>query len=150
MIGAPMGPRPEPVTDGDSARFWQSVDAHAMELQSCSSCGRWIFYPRVLCPHCHSEDLIWGPVSGRATIYSFTVSRRPAGADFVEDVPYVVALVDLEEGVRMMSNIETEAIGDVRIGSEVSVRYRTSSNGVTLPIFALAPDDGESRETRTA
>jgi uncharacterized protein len=80
----------------------------------------------VLCPHCHSAAVEWTDVSGRGTIYTFTIARRPAGPAFKPDVPYVVALVELEEGPRLMTNILTPDVASVRIGQKVRRSMTTS------------------------
>ena len=93
-------------------------------------------YPRELCPYCHCEDLSWIEASWRGVIYSFTVCRRPAGPAFADEVPDVVALVDLAEGPRMMSRI----LGDpaaVAIGQAVEVRFERQSDGLVLPFFQV-------------
>ena len=90
----------------------------SFEIQRCSECAKHVFYPRVLCPHCGSDRLEWTAPSGRGTVYSTTVVRRKAtdGGD------YNVALVDLEEGPRMMSRIVTVTPDAVRIGMTVKAR----------------------------
>jgi len=88
------------------------------EIQRCAACGRHVFYPRVLCPHCGADRLDWVAPGGGGTVYSTTVvRRRPAdGGD------YNVALVDLDEGVRMMSRVAEVAPDKVRIGMRVRAR----------------------------
>lgn len=127
-------PKPVPTIDPDSAPYWEALKADRLVLKSCRDCGKAHFYPRELCPYCHSNQLDWIEASGRGVIYSFTVCRRPAGPAFADDVPYVVALIDLAEGPRMMSRI----IGDpsiVSIGEPVSVRFIRQGE-LTLPFFA--------------
>jgi uncharacterized OB-fold protein len=103
---------------GPEKRFFDALAAGRFEIQKCSSCARHVFYPRVLCPHCGSDRLDWIAPSGRGTVYSTTVVRRkPAdGGD------YNVCLVDLAEGVRMMSRVAGIAPPDVRIGMAVKAR----------------------------
>ena len=129
-------PKPAPTIDPDSAPYWEALQANRLILKSCGGCGKAHFYPRELCPYCHSDDLAWIDASGRGVIYSFTVCRRPAGPAFADEVPYVVALVDLAEGPRRMSRI----LGDpaaVAIGQEVEVRFERQSEDLVLPIFEV-------------
>lgn len=139
-MSAPSAERPLPVVDADSAPFWAAVRDRQLRVQRCLDCDRFVFYPRALCPHCHSDRLEWAACSGRGTIYSYTVARRPAGPAFAADVPYVVVLVDLDEGVRMLSNLVTGDVESVRIGARVVVRFEDVADGVTLPMFELDPD----------
>ena len=137
---APTNTKPTPAIDPDSAPYWQALNNEQLILKSCRDCGKSHFYPRELCPYCHSDDLSWIEASGRGVIYSFTVCRRPAGPAFADDVPYTVALVDLAEGPRMMSRI----VGDpakVAIGLKVKVRFERQSDELVLPFFELVERD---------
>jgi uncharacterized OB-fold protein len=127
----------DPVIDGDSAHYWERTKAGELAVQRCSSCGEFVFYPRAMCPHCHSADLTWQVSAGHGTVYSYTVSRRAASPEFEAMVPYVVALIDLDEGFRMMSNIVgTDALG-ARCGDRVQVDFDPVSEETTLPVFRL-------------
>lgn len=129
-----MDQKPVPAIDPDSAPYWAALNENRLVLKNCGDCGRAHFYPRELCPHCHSANLTWIEASGRGEIYSFTVCRRPAGPAFAADVPYVVALVDLAEGPRMMTRI----VGDpaaVAIGQKVGVVFERQSDDLALPVF---------------
>jgi hypothetical protein len=103
---------------GPEKRFFDALAAGRFEIQKCADCAQHVFYPRVICPHCGSDRLDWIAPSGRGTVYSTTVVRRkPAdGGD------YNVCLVDLAEGVRMMSRVAGIAPPDVRIGMAVKAR----------------------------
>ncbi len=103
---------------GPEQRYLEALAAGRFEIQRCASCARHVFYPRVLCPHCGGGQLDWVAASGRGTVYSTTVVRRkPAdGGD------YNVCLVDLAEGVRMMSRVATLAPQEVKIGMAVKAR----------------------------
>jgi uncharacterized OB-fold protein len=123
-------PTPDPVTQP----FWDSLKAHAIKLQRCGGCQQFVFYPRAVCPACLSDDLVWTAVSGRGVIHAFTIPYRQAPE------PYVVVLVELEEGVRMLSNLvgvepKPEA---VRIGSPVEIVYEDVDETITLPKFRPA------------
>jgi uncharacterized OB-fold protein len=132
-----MYEKPLPVMDTDTRPFWEAAAEHRLLIQHCTNCDNFVFYPRALCPHCHSEGLEWREASGGGTIYSFTVSRLPAGPGFKDDVPYVVAIVELEEGPRMMSNVTVDDVGKVRIGERVRVCFEDVTDEITLPKFEL-------------
>ena len=134
----PLPEKPLPVINEESRPFWEGCKAGKLMLRHCADCGAWVYYPRALCPKCHGERLPWEEASGRGVIYAYTVCHRPAGPAFAEDVPYVVALIDLEEGARMLSNIVTEDPASVRIGQEVRVTFEARNEEVTLPLFAPA------------
>lgn len=133
-----MYEKPLPVVDPESAPYWAALKERRLILKHCRDCGRHHFYPRALCPHCHSDALEWADASGRGSIYSYTVARRPAGPAFKADAPYVVAVVDLDEGARMMTNIVTDDVESVRIGQRVAVAFDAVTDEITLPKFRPA------------
>jgi uncharacterized OB-fold protein len=126
---------PRPVVDGDSRPFWEGLQKHELWIQYCSICHQHIFYPRSICPHCFSEDLVWKQSSGCGTIYSYTVVHTGFGP-FADEAPYVVALVTLDEGVRMMTRIVGSS-GDLGIGQKVVVTFAHLDEDLTLPYFHL-------------
>jgi uncharacterized OB-fold protein len=132
-----MYDKPLPVIDDDSRPYWDGARAHRLMLQRCATCARAIFYPRSVCPHCGSTDLDWFEASGTGTVHSFTVARRPAGPAFADAVPLVIALVDLDEGVRMLSNVRADP-ADMTIDARVTVWFDDVTPEVTLPKFDLA------------
>ena len=132
-----MYEKPLPVIDAESAPFWEAAKAHKLVLQHCTDCGKFIHYPRAVCPHCNGQSLDWRDASGEGTIHSFTVARRPAGPAFKEDVPYVIVLVDLKEGPRMMSNLVTDDVDGVKIGLAVEVTFDDVTEEITLPKFRI-------------
>ena len=127
--------KPLPVIDPGSAPFWEAAREHRLSIPRCLDCGKHHFYPRELCPHCHSDNLEWSDVSGRGSIYTFTIARRPAGPAYADDVPYVIALIDLAEGPRMMTNVIASDVEAVRIGDAVEVVFDDVTDEVTLPKF---------------
>ncbi len=127
--------RPYPVPDAETAPFWEAVAAGRLDLQRCRSCSRHVFYPRSLCPHCGGADLDWVTVSGRGTVYSFTVVHR-APAEFQDEAPYVVALVELEEGARMLTRLIGVEPAAVRVSMPVEV---TLQGEPRLPYFRPRP-----------
>lgn len=102
-------------------------------IQRCDGCKRGVFYPRVVCPHCGSEALKWERPSGRGTIYSSTMVRRPDS----KGGPYNVVLVDLEEGVRLMSTVVDAAQDEIAIGASVFLQVATLEAG-PAPVFRIA------------
>ena len=104
--------KPLPVVDPGTEPFWRAAREHRLSIPRCRSCGKHHFYPRELCPHCHSDDLEWTDVSGKGEIYTYTIARKPAGPVFAADVPYVIAMIALDEGPRMLTNIVTDGCGE--------------------------------------
>ena len=104
-------------------------------MPRCDDWGKYHFYPHPLCPFCSSAKLVWTPVSGRASLYSFTVVHRAPSKAFAGEVPYVVAVVQLEEGPRLMSNLQGCAPDAAQIGMPLKVAFRKLSESVTLPVF---------------
>jgi uncharacterized OB-fold protein len=135
-----MAEKPLPEIDADSAPFWRGTLEKRLMLPHCRECGRAHFPPRAICPHCHADAIEWKRASGEGTIYTYTVARRAAGPAFEEDVPYVVALIDLAEGPRMMSNVIADDVGQVAIGAAVRVVFERASDAITLPKFELASE----------
>jgi uncharacterized protein len=129
-------PQPDPVTQP----FWDSVKAHAMKIQRCNDTGKYFFYPRGMSPFTLSDNISWEPVSGKGTLHAFTIVYNQRAPGFADEVPYVVAMVDLEEGPRMMTNlVGVEADPEhVRIGMPVEVVYEDVTDEITLPKFRPA------------
>jgi uncharacterized OB-fold protein len=128
--------RPLPIPDGDTKPFWDAAKEHHLVVQRCRNCREAIFYPRAVCPRCMSDQIAWVEATGRGTVYSYTVVHR-APPGFQDRVPYVVALIDLEEGVRLMSNVIAPP-SDVRIGAPVEAVFADVTPEITLPQFRLA------------
>lgn len=129
--------RPVPVIDAETAPYWEAAREHRLLLQRCTACTRSVFYPRAVCPHCHAGPLEWFEAGGGGVIHSFTVAHRPAGPAFAGRTPYVVVLVDLDEGPRMLSTLVVEEGAAVRVGQRVMVAFEDLDQ-VTLPVFTLA------------
>jgi len=129
----------EPPVHPESAAFWEATRQGHLLVQWCTACDRGVFYPRVFCPRCGAGagPLEWRRASGRGTVHAAVVEHRPdaAGARFSDGRPYCVALVDLEEGVRMLTNIVGCPPGDVVCGLSVSVTWEPLSDGRQLPLF---------------
>lgn len=128
--------KPAPVPSPETAEYWAGATRGELLIQRCTTCGRHQFYPRALCTACSSREVEWVRSKGLATVRSFTVVRRPVSDAYAAEVPYVVALVELEEGPTMMTNLIECDPAAVRIGMRVSVRFDTWAPSVTVPKFA--------------
>lgn len=125
-------PRPSDVSEP----FWDATREERLLVQWCDDCDAAIFYPREMCPSCIGNNLSWKEAAGDATVYAVSVQHAPANPFMAGRVPYVVALVDLPEGIRMMTNIVTDDPSSVRVGDRVTVCWEPLSDGRNLPQFA--------------
>lgn len=130
-------PRPAPIPDAESAPFWTGTLEGKLLVQECSMCGQRQLYGRSLCTNCHSAALSWIESSGRGTIYSRTIIRQNPNRSFKHLIPFVVALVDLDDGPRMMTNIVGTPPEAVAIGDRVKVTFEPVSDAAALPLFEL-------------
>ncbi len=123
--------------DPDAAPYWEGIAAGELRYQRCGACDSAVFYPRSICPACGTPDPVWQVSAGDGVVHACSVIHRapPAHAD---EVPYVVALVDLAEGFRMMSRIVECDPATVPVGQPVRVVYRADSDGQAAPYFAPA------------
>jgi len=133
----PPRPRPVPVPDPETAPYWEGANEGRLLVQRCTRHGHHQLYPRPHCVVCRGP-VEWREASGRATVYSFTVIRQNMARPFRDLIPYVVALVDLEEGPRLMTNIVDCDPAEVAVGAPVRVRFDEVVEGVRLPFFVLA------------
>lgn len=117
----------------DNELFWQGVRRRELLLPWCESCGRCHFYPRSACPHCWSEDLTWRLAAGTGTVHTFVTVRANPPSAFAEQLPFTIAVVELDEGVRMLTNIVGRP-EDVAIGDRVEVAFEERA-GQVLPMF---------------
>lgn len=131
-------PIPSPV-HWDRA-FWDAASRGVLVAQRCIECGHRQHYPRPACGNCLSRNRDWDELSGRGTIYSYTVVRQPVHPAFVDAAPYVFVDVALDEGLRMVSTMVGAGPNDVCIGDRVLVIFRRAGE-VSLPYF-VRDDDG--------
>jgi hypothetical protein len=135
------GDLPAPIVNADSAPYWEGARHDKLLLQRCGDCGALRFFPRYLCTACGSDRTEWAQASGRGTVHSFTIVHRAAFPEFQAIAPYVVALVDLEEGPRMMTNIVGDDAHDVMIGNAVTVLFEErGTDGAKVPQFRRVED----------
>jgi uncharacterized OB-fold protein len=125
--------KPLPKPSATSRPFWDAAKRHELTLQRCAACHAFIYYPRDRCPHCLSDQLQWQPVSGRGKVYSYTVVRRASTRSF-SDKPYVLAIVELDEGPRMTTNVEAPPEA-VKVGMPVTVCFDDVTADRTLVKF---------------
>ena len=128
---------PSPNTFVDSQPFWDAAQRGELVLQYCLDTGRFQHYPRPVSIYTGSRNLEWRPVSGRGTVYSYTVTRVPAPG-FQDRVPYVIATVELDEGVRMVANLNNVSPDEVTIGMPVKLCWERLSETVNNPAFEPA------------
>ncbi|MFD6057423.1 Zn-ribbon domain-containing OB-fold protein [Rhodococcus wratislaviensis] len=133
--------RPEPRPTAETAGYWEAAREEHLVVQRCENCGRHQFYPRAFCTACLSENLEWVESAGEGSIYTFTVCRIPANPSMADKVPYAVAVIDLDEGVRLLTNIVDCPIDRIRVGARVEVRFERISPETTLPQFTLTEVD---------
>ncbi|MEQ8485132.1 MAG: Zn-ribbon domain-containing OB-fold protein [Pseudomonadales bacterium] len=132
-LAKPM-PHPTPV----SRPFWDGLMAGRVMIQRCGDCDAWVFYPRSRCHHCLSDRLDWRQVSGAGTLYTFTIARQPTAPFFADEVPQRLAVVELDEGVRLTSTLVDVADEDVRVGMRLRPVFDRVADEVTLLRFAPA------------
>ena len=129
--------KPLPPFTEETRKFWEGCKAEKLLIQRCRQCGVYQFYPRTICHHCLSGEVEWVESTGRGTVHTFTFVNRPYFESFDPDVPYAIAVIELEEGVRMLSNIIDCAPGEVSIGAKVKVVFDHVTPEITLPKFRL-------------
>lgn len=116
-------PRPVPVPAASSAPYWEGAAQGRLLLPFCSDCARHFFYPRAWCPICMGRNLEWREASGRGTVHTFSIVHAAPAVGFEGQLPYVIAVIDLAEGPRMMANLVNCAAEAVRVGLPVRVVF---------------------------
>jgi uncharacterized protein len=133
-----------PVPTPETQPFWAGTLAGELRIQHCQSCGKYYFYPRPFCRYCQSRDVEWRPVSGRGRLVSYVINYRPLPpADPAE--PQVIALIELDEGPRMLSNIVGVAPEpeNLTLDARVTVQFEPRGDQA-LPVFSLDQEDQET------
>jgi uncharacterized OB-fold protein len=127
-------PSPSPETQ----RYWEGCKKHELWLPFCLACKAHFFYPRPFCPRCFGWEVEWRQTSGRATLYTYSIQYRPQAPGFTP--PYVTAIVQLEEGPRMLTNLEGVEPDPAQIacGMAVEVDFLDLSDEISLPVFRPA------------
>ncbi len=130
--------KPLPHIDEENRPWWEAAQRHELYIQKCRDCGDLRFHPRALCTSCMSSNTEWVKCSGRGKIYTFTVTNQNGSAGFRDSLPYVLAWVDLEEGVRILTNIVDCPPAQVKIDQRVEVVFDDVTPDVTLVKFRPA------------
>lgn len=130
--------KPLPMPDMDSKEFWDGCHRHELLIQRCDNCHSYRFPPEVICPVCFSTASKWTKASGKGIVYTFTVVRRATGPDWEADVPYTIAFIQLDEGVRMVSNVVGCKPEEIKIGMKVEVTFDDVTETQSLPKFKPA------------
>ena len=132
-------PLPTPMTP-EAKPYWDGLRDGKLMLPKCDDCSKAFFYPRITCPHCHSRAVGWIQASGKGKLYSFQIAHRALNPAFRIEPPYILAMIELEEGPRMMSNlidIEPDP-AVVKCDMAVEVVFEKQTDEVTLPLFRPA------------
>jgi uncharacterized protein len=131
-MSAPWDPPPfEPMR-----RFWESAARHVLSAPWCDRCAAPVLYPRELCNRCHEPVSQWRDLSGNGVVHAFGIEHRDWSSAPGLEAPYVVALIDLEEGGRLLSNV-VGPVDEVAVGSPVEVVWQAGPDGRTVPRFAV-------------
>ncbi len=130
----PALPVPPPAVNPETMQFWAATAAGRLLVKRCLDCDSLIWYPRAICPDCSSLRTEWLEVSGRGSIYSYTVNHRGEGA-YQGCPPFVLAYVELDEGPRVMTNIVEAHGADLAVGLPVEVVFQDTGQGAFLPRF---------------
>lgn len=129
--------KPVPTPRGEERAWFEAAADGRLLIQRCGACAATVFFPRSVCPVCHDDALEWAGAAGTGIVYSFTVLHRAGKPGWEADVPYVVALIELEEGPRMMGNLLEVDPAQVRIGMPVRVTFE-QRDALTVPQWVPA------------
>jgi uncharacterized OB-fold protein len=127
--------RREPTVSEEAIPFWDATREQRFVLPWCTECERAIWYPRTTCPRCLGDAVEWRDDDGNGTVYAASVHSKPGPGREADDGPYVVVLIDLDAGVRMMSNVVECPPDEVAAGQRVAVAWEPLSDGRHLPVF---------------
>jgi uncharacterized protein len=127
--------KPLPAIDETSRPFWEGARREQVLVQRCAACGHLRFPPAPICPRCRGEDAEWVELTGRGTVWSFTVFHKQYFPGFEDEMPYNVAIVELAEGVRMFTNLVGVEHEDIELGMPVRAVFEPVTPEVTLIKF---------------
>ena len=127
--------KPIPVPSDESRPYWAGIREHRLLMPKCEACDKRWFPPSLHCPHCGSAKWNWEQVSGRGKIFSYVVYHRVYHPGFADEVPYAVAVIELEEGPRMLSNVVGLPPDDLRCEMPVEIVYDDITEQATIPKF---------------
>jgi uncharacterized protein len=127
--------KPIPVPSSESKPYWDGLRDHKLLMPRCDACQGYWFPPSLLCPRCNSAKWTWTAASGLGRIFSYVVYHRVYHPGFADEVPYAVAVIELDEGPRMISNVIGIAPDKLVCDMKVEVVYQTITEAITLPKF---------------
>lgn len=128
-------PKLAPINETDlDEQYWAHCAEGQLHFQKCNDCGTWRHLPRYMCSKCGSGAWHWAPSSGRGEIYSWTITHQALLPFFKQNVPYAVIVVQMQEGVRMISGLKGLDLDDIQLGLPVEVKYEDISGG-KIPVF---------------
>lgn len=127
--------KPLPAIDNWNRRFWEATREHRLVAQACQECATVFFPPGPVCPHCLSSALEWRNLSGRGTVESWVVFHQLYYKGFKGDLPYNVAMIRLEEGVRMLSNVIDTPNESLHLDMAVEVVFEPATDEIAMPKF---------------
>jgi len=127
--------KPVPVPNADDRQFWEACKKHELCVQKCQACGLLRWPPSFLCPQCHGKESQWIPLAGKGKVYTYTVFHRAFHPAFEKDVPYVTAVIALDEGPHLLSNIVGCAPDQVTCDMPVEVVWEDRQGGHSIPKF---------------
>lgn len=136
---------PLPTVSRWSRPFWDACRKHELMIQRCKECNRLIMYPKLYCPECLSDDMEWIKASGHGKIYSYTVVTNNPPSVFADQLPYVVAIVELDEGVRLATNVVDTPVERLACDTPVEVVFDDVTEELTLPKFRVSAEPGTNR-----
>ena len=136
-------PKPTPIPQQDNEFYWEKAKAHELWLRKCSDCNDVYFYPRDISPCCFSRNTEWIKASGKGTLYTWGITVRPPTPAFREDAPFVLAIVDLEEGCRIPTNLvgipkdpdPEKMAAHITHGMAVEVAFEDRTDAISVPVF---------------
>lgn len=137
ILGHEVTGRPEPEHDHVSATYWEATTRGELLIQECPTCSHRQFYPRQLCEEC-GADPVWMTASGLGTLHTYTVVRANGVEPFRGLAPYVVGIVELDEGPRMMTNVVGCTLDDVAVGMRLEVQFVPLNETSSLPFWRPA------------
>jgi hypothetical protein len=131
--------KPLPQPNADTKPFWDGCKEHQLRFQKCRNCGHLRWPPSIICPICYSPETEWTVASGKGKIYTFAIYHHAYDKTFENDLPYVVALVELEEGPHILTNIVGCSPSEVQCDMPVEVTWEDVTKQFSLPKFKPAP-----------
>ena len=143
----PTLPLPRPEANADSRAYWDAARDRRLVVRRCRACGERYFMPRSQCPVCWSDQLEWIDCSGLGTVYSLSTVRRAPTPDFAAVAPYVIALIDLDEGPRLFANVVGDGALETAIGDRVKVTFESRGDGALIPQFERLVASGRGPST---